>query len=457
LKAISELLSRAQKQRTILSKAFITRIVLTYGATTYTYDKTRIKDLSHTEQWWSQTADLLLDDTDKVLHGLDLEGFKATISWGLITRSGPQWIACAPLWVVGQQRDSYRDRLECSLTLEGIFDRMRKHKAEAPLTLESTDTQTVKTLLSAIAGATLAPYTNYPAYTVVYDSEDALIDSFIPADSFRVNLNDSRLAKWQELMGYTNCVSRIELDGSIHIFVPTTSGVVYNEEYSLAAGAHNFFNKRFRRRIVSPNYITFMSYPSSGDGFTGYASDASASLTDMLERDTQYIRAVSSAQCTALATAYLSKLQMEAEKGSATIPFMNFAQEVYDYVNVVDARVGDSRAGNIGHITRHYTHGEASMDFGFGRTPVGVSPLDGYLAESGASGGGTGSGTTLGLLREEIDNLYSYINQILDILGTKTSIDEINKVLKSLQEDAVFKRLTVTERLKIPFGVDRYG
>ena len=170
MRSISPLLTRSQKSKTILAKNFITRIVLTYGANTYTYTKTRIKEFSHTEQWWSQTSELLLEDTDKVLHGLDLEGYKAVISYGLITRSGSEWVATAPLWVVGQQRDSYRDRLECSLSMEGTFDRMAKHKAEASLTLESTDTQTVKTLLSAIAGATLAPYTNYPAYTITYDS-----------------------------------------------------------------------------------------------------------------------------------------------------------------------------------------------------------------------------------------------------------------------------------------------
>lgn len=447
MRSISALLSRAQKAKTILAKNFITKVDLTYGATTYTYTKTRIKELSHTEQWWSQTANLLLEDSDKVLHGLDLEGYKAVISYGLITRSGAEYEATAPLWVVGQQRDSYRDKLECSLSLEGIFDRMAKHKAEASYTQESTDTKTVKDLLDAIAGDTtrgitmLTCFNQYPVYTIIYDSEDDLIDAFIPADSFRVNLNDSRLTKWKEVMGYTDCVSRIENDGAIHIRVPTTSGTTYDETYSLAEGYHTFFNKRFRRRIVSPNYITFMSYPSSGDGFTGSASDASAALTDMLERETHYARVTGSDQCEDLATAYLSKLQMAAEKGAAVVPFMNFAQEVYDYVNVVDARAGDSRAGNLGYVTRYYKPGQASMSFGFGRPPLGAPILEGYATEAGL---------TIGAIRPILNDLYSYIEQILDILGDKVDIDDINLILRNLQEDGYFRKLTATEQMVIP-------
>ena len=451
MRAISPLLLRSQKAKSILAKNFITRIVLTYGANTYTYTKTKIKDLSHTEQWWSQTSELLLEDTDKVLHGLDLEGYKAVISYGLITRSGAEYVATAPLWVVGQQRDSYRDRLECSLSMEGTLDRMAKHKAEASLTLESTDTQTVKTLLSAIAAGTLTdgtntPYTNYPAYTITYDSEDDLIDAFIPADSFRVNLNDSRLAKFKELLGYTDCVARVESDEAIHIRVPVTSGTTYDETYSLADGFHNFFNKRFRRRIVSPNYITFKSYPSSGDGYTGYASDASADLTSMLERDTHYARVTSNAQCTNLATAFLSKLQMASEKGAAVIPFMNFAQEVYDYVNVVDARAGDSRAGNIGYVTRYYQPGQASMSFGFGRPPLGVPSLEGYATEAGVGR----AGINIEALNLIIKAIYDNFDEILDTMVTR-------KMLLEFIEDAYFRKLTVTERLRLPYGTDKYG
>lgn len=448
MRDISQSLLRGQRSKSILGKHLLIRAVLTYGANTYTYNTTRIKQLSRIEQIFSHKSELMLDDTDKVLHGLDLEGYKAVISRGLITRAGEEWVDLPPLWVIGQQRDSYRTHLECSLSLEGIFDRMGKHKAESSLTLESDDTQTVKDLLTGIADTTLtdgtnSPYSKYPAYTITFDSEDDLIDTFIPADYFRVGLNETRLAKWKELMRYTDCVSRIESDGAIHIRVPVTSGTTYDNEYTLVQGRdyQNFFNKRFRRRIVSPNYITFKNHPAHTASYTGFAKDASADLTDMFEGETHYVRATSNAQCTNLATALLSKYQMVAEKGAGVLPFVHFGQETYDYVNFVDARAGDNRAGNVGSINEFYKPGQFNMSIGFGRIPLGVAALQGLASETGL---------TAANLLPLLDQAYSYIEQIIEILGGKADIDAVNEVLLSLYEDAYFKKLTVTEEIRIP-------
>lgn len=443
-------LLRGQRARTILAKHLLIRCVLTYGANTYTYDKTKLKQISHIQQGYSHKANVLVDDTDKTLHSLDLEGYKAVMSYGLITKAGEEWVPTAPMWLAGQDRDSYRTRLECGFELEGIFDRMGKHKAESTITLESTDTQKVKDLLTGLADTTLTdgtntPYSNYPAYTITFDSEDDLIDTFIPADGFRVNLNETRLAKWKELMSYTDCVSRIGNDGAIHILNPTTSGTIFAYIYDLVTGRdnHNYFNKRFRRRIVSPNYITFMNHPSHSDSYTGFANDASGDLTDMQEYETHYVRATSNAQCTNLANALLLKKQLDAEKGSGVIPFMNFGQEIHDYVNFVDARAGDSRAGNVGHKVVSYQPGQLSMRLGFGRLPIGVPALQGVGTE-------TDQRLTPENLLPLIENLYSYIEQLIDIVGQKADIDDVNEILLALYEDAYFRKATVTQQLLIP-------
>ncbi len=453
----SQSLLRGQRARSIPGKIFLLRTVLTYGGNTYTYTQTKTKQLSDVEQIFSRRAELLLDDTDKTLHSLDLEGYKAAISYGLITRAGPEWVLTAPLWVAGQQRDSYRTHLECSLSLEGIFDRMGKHKAESTMTLPATDTQTVKDLLTGIADGTItdgtnSPYSNYPAYTITFDSgydDDGLIDTFIPADGFRIGLNESRLAKFKELLRYTDAVARVESDEAIHIFTPVTSGTTYSNEYTLVVGRafQNFFNKRFRRRIVSPNYITFKNHPAHDDSYTGFAKDASADLDEgsgsgsMLERETHYVRALSNAQCTSLAGALLSKYQMAAEKGAGVLPFVHFGQETYDYVNFVDARAGDNIAGNVGSLNKFYKPGQFNMSLGFGRIPLGVAALQGLAAETGL--------TATNLL-PLLDQAYSFIEQIIEILGTKVGIDDMNEVLLSLYEDAYFKKLTVTEQINIP-------
>lgn len=455
MRALSQSLLRAQGARTILAKNLLLKCVLTYGADEYSYTLSRIKRLSHTEQAFSQKAELLLNDNDKVLHNLDLDGFKAVISYGLITRAGSEWIATAPLWVAGQDRDSYtrdHDQLECILELEGIFNRMDKQKARSTLTLPSTDTQTVEDLLIALAAGTITdgtntPYSSYPAYTLTIDSRDSLINAFIPADGFRIGLNETRGAKWRELMRYTDCVSRVENDEAIHIFDPTTSGSVYDAEFSLVQGRdyHNFFNKRFRRRVVSPNKIWYESYPASGDGYSGSAADASAALDEssggngsMLEEETHYARLVSDAQGAALAAALLSKKQMEAEKGSAILPFLHMGLEPYDYTNVVDARAGDERAGNVGFLTRYYEPGQFNMHFGFGRVPIGVAALQGLT--------NTETGITAQNLVPLIESVYSYIEQIIDALGAKADINDVNQILLDLYEDAYFRKISVSQQ-----------
>lgn len=466
MRDISQNLLRGQRGRTILGKNLLIRTVFTYGGNTYTYTTTKIKRLQDTEQAFSHKAQVLLEDTDKVLHGLDLEGYKAVLSYGLVTRAGEEWVDTAPLWVVGQNRDSYRDRLEVNFELEGIFDRMAKQKANQVIRYREPFSLTVKDLLTAVADATLSPFADYPAYTITFDSgydDDGLIDTFMPGDSFSVNKGDTRLAKFKELLRYTSAVARIEADEQIHIFTPTTSGTTYSNEYSLAQGRdfHNFFNKRFRRRVVSPNYITFKTDPSDLDNiYTGFAKDASADLDEssggngsMLETETHYARATSNDQCTSLAVALLSKLQMQAERGSAVLPFVHLGQETYDYVNIIDARAGDNRAGNVGSMVKFYQPGQFNMTLGFGRVPLGVVALQGLAVETGAGEAGLTAQNLIPL----IDQAYSYIEQLIDIVGDKVDINDFNQWVLDSIDDAYFTKLEVSERLRIPRGANKFG
>lgn len=615
---LSSSLLRAQRSRTILGKHLLLRCVFTYGSTTHTYTTTKIKELSATRQTFSQKAQVLLDDTDKTLHSLDLEGYKAIISRGLITRLGEEWVALPPLWVVGQDRDSYPEKLECGFELEGILDRMGRHRADASYTPESGDTRTVKDWLreiitledsgsetevtqttvdtdmplhsgvryfagqrltisskrvtklafylrkvgspsgaitfyidDAVTGSELGSkvlgdafnlgtayswqevtfdtpinigeytddppnirihcefingnasnyvdfaynatsvvaseslterytgdwldqatydagykysysttpvtvFDDYPAYGLVFDSEDDLIDTFIPADSFRIGLNETRLQKVKELLRYTDCIAVPQNDGLIHIINPTTSGTTYDNEYSLVYGRdfHNFFSKRFRRRIVSPNYIIFRNHPSHSDSYSGIAKDASADLDEgsgsgsMRESVTKYVRATGNAQCTNLATAYLLKLQIAADKGFGVLPFPHFGQEVGDYVNFVDARAGDNRAGNVGVLSEHYKPGQYNMSLGFGRSAVAVAALRGLTSASPER-------LTAQDLVPKIKELREWFEQLLDIVtklddeAVKFDEDVFGKFL-DIQEDAYFRKLTTSEELNIP-------
>jgi len=401
----------------------IAKLVLDGGTYTYGTDTTnRLWRVSHSETPWAQTAKVLIDNSNKVLDSLSLEGLSGVISYGYNTSAGDEYSATAPLRVKGQELISSGGTLQCLLDLYGIPDQLDDDHASTSFSMESGDTRTVKTLISAILAASLAPYSHCAAVTVAYDSEDSLIDTFKPADYFRISKRKTRLSCLKELLSYTKCVMRAEDDGEVHIFSPTVSGVSYGYEYKNAIDAanHTFFSKVNRTRLVLPNKITVRSEDDHSPPYTGSATDA-ASYALLPKEDFPTMRLTSNAQATAIAEAMIQKLQVDHEKGNGFAP-MNVGQEVYDYINITDSRAGDSRAGNIGYLTRTFDINNRNypwtIAFGFG---------DIYLA--GAAGlitpSGAGSTTTTtpryatyedlreiySILNENIEQIYAYLNK----------------------------------------------
>ncbi|KKN32948.1 hypothetical protein LCGC14_0808570, partial [marine sediment metagenome] len=317
----------------------LVKIQLTQGANDDTYLITGtgfIYSMQHSEQRYSQKATVILDNSegtfDAKTYGEDM--YKGVISWGLVDATGTdKYSAAAPLYVVGQQFHSSPGHLLCILDLIGLFDLMGQDRASAEYVLEADDSQTVKTLLTSVIDGTIAPFSHTVGFTATYDSEDSLIDSMVPADAFRISLNDTRLDVVKRLLVLTKCVGRIEADGAVHIFVPavdgptwtvdtkqevndyvqptspnnnfryrcsavagdqkthatteptwpTTAGntvvddqvtwiaVAPDFEYTLDAGDHAFYKKARRERVVMPNFQKVDSHPASDDSYTGSA------------------------------------------------------------------------------------------------------------------------------------------------------------------------------------------
>lgn len=285
MRALSTTLLNAQLN---LDKPPLWKAVLS-GTTTIGYDRTRVLKISHDELPTGDVVELTLNNSDGALTALDFEHYQTVISYGYDTGvarsawvagstyavddvvipitpngyqyrcsvagtshaateptwpttlgttvanstvtwemdgySGNEYSRTSPLRVRTQELHSGRGILKCVLRPKGILDQLGEDKAISIYTQDTTDTQTVKTLISAICGATIAPYVGYPAVTVVYDSEDSLIDTFIPKEYFSIQLNESRLDKVEELLDYTGCKMREGNDGKLHIFVPTQATV----------------------------------------------------------------------------------------------------------------------------------------------------------------------------------------------------------------------------------------
>jgi len=367
MRELSPTLQSAQQAKSINP---LIRIELTHGEdNTYTYSKSRIPDINHSEEPYSHKAELLLNNSDGALTDIDLQGFQGVISYGAITTAGEEYEAAAFLWVIAQKFNSSPGKLDCLLSLVGIPNLMAEDRASANYIPASDDTKKVKDLIREIAGDTgvthLACFNHTTSYDVVFDSEDGLIDSYQPKDSFRIYINGSRLAALRRLLDYTGCVARFRADGKIHILEPTTSGDTYDYEYSLASG-HTFFSKAYKKTLVVPNYIVVQSKPDDDPSYSGSAQDATA-YGLMPKRAYHQMRLADDDEADDIAAAILAKHQLQAEMGAADVP-MNVGAELFDYVKVTDSRENDNRTGNLGYLCRHYNaaKNEWRMTFSFG-------------------------------------------------------------------------------------------
>lgn len=424
----------------------IWKLVLSRAAQTTRGYRFRAYDIDHLEQEFSQTALILLDNSDGALTSLDFEQFKGVLSYGYFTgisraiwqastvysvddirtptatngfqyrcttagtsdsseptfptdlgvtvsegggstvvwtmdgNTGDEYSATAPLYVVDNPLVSGIRGLIVGLTLEGVLNRMGRDRAEAPYTPDETNTLTVKGTIDAIADTTLdnsGPYGNYTAITTSFDSEDSLVDTFQPKDLFRIRKNDTRLDAIRTLLGFTGMKMRVEADGNLHFFDPTTTGTSYDYEYKLlVTGEHTFLNKEVRNRFVDPNKIVVQSHPSHIPQFTG---NATSSTSNALYATTLTIegRFISDAQCDAIAAAKIEQLELDAERGSGKFT-MNCGAEVWDWNKITDSRQSDSVTGNVRNIRRRCRIGGQSnalyeMSFDFGKEARGPS------------------------------------------------------------------------------------
>ena len=367
----------------------------------------RILNVNHLEQEWSQKGRVTIQDSDATLRGLDLTGWLGYIGYGY----GDNYSEAAPMEVVAQGTDTSPDHISTTLYLSGVFDMLALDQASEAYRPGDVLGDTVKTLIQWIVGGLTIPFSHTKAYTITFDSEDAIIDSFMPKDYFSIMPGETRLAVLQKLLAYTGCKARIEFDGEIHIFVPTVTGSSYDYEYNDVATEHNFYEKGVRQRLVIPNKAVVRSHWDHSPQYTGEATDSdSFNALGRYVTEYQFLRVESDDQCDDIATARIKNLRLAAGKGYGKVP-MNCGQEVFDYVQITDSWTGDTRVGNVGFIEREYNYNarepsnQFSMNFGFGKTRKGGLTRPAFEQ------------TELNTIMEYIDERFSQlISWLLDLL-----------------------------------------
>ena len=381
---LSSTLEAAQKAKRRLNP--IVKVVLSNNGTTKTYLKDRILSITRTNTQWSHVVEITLHNADGVITALDFKGYKAIVSRGLVA-AGDEYAALDPLWCLTHKYDSGRTEWAglrpSTLKLIGVFDRMNLDHASEEYTPDSANTDTIKTLLTAVANATMQGFTHCQSFAITFDAtEETLLDTFTPSDSFRVGFGESRLAVFKKLMAYVKSVPRVRNDEKIHILNPTVSGSTYAYEYKLdVEDEHTYFTEGYRRRLVVPNLIAVSSHPDSGTAvagsadFAGYSTAADNALLDI--QDFKRMRVTSDAEAKNVADAKIQKLEQAADKGYL-VSTINVGQELFDYIKITDQRLGLDRVGNVGQIVERYKPSAPNpwqMTLNLGTTPTAIIPF----------------------------------------------------------------------------------
>lgn len=406
-------------------EALVKCVLTRSGEDTKTYEIDRIPEIKHTEEPYRQAALITLLNDDGEFTGLDLSAYQVVVSYGYTDATqGDEYSACAPLRVMAQHTHDFEGRLVCTLALAGIPNFLAEEKASAAFAPGHGYVSTVKDIINFVMHPSTGYsfFQRYKDYTPVFDLEDSLIDVYTPREYFRIYKNESRLDVMRKLLSWTKCAMRFEDDGEPHIFVPkkvedsntwaastgyslgdivaptapnnyyyvcTTAGtsggtepatwsttiggtvsdgsvtwtVAYDAEWTVEVNDPNFYNKTYRRGLIVPGKINIASNDESGDGYSGSAEVSGfGSLPDAVafQRFYEYYLA-SNAQADAIAEARISKLETDAERGSAMVE-MNVGSEVYDLVNCISSRASDRREGTLGSITRHWRAGSEESD-----------------------------------------------------------------------------------------------
>ena len=275
-----------------------------------------------------------------------------TVTWTFDGEQGSEYSECAPLKVVFPMPVSSHVGLSCFISCAGkITNRLSESTASENYDNTSsgyTAKGYINQILSGDAGA-LACFAGETGITVSWDSEAAIVDTYVPAGDVDVSEGDSRMNLVKTLCRLTGQCFRPENDGELHFIVPTSTGTTYDYQYTLADGGHIFFNKSYRKTVFYPNKITVKS--NNDAGYEGSATDAYSYGKDPCPRVRRYTVS-DNTQATAIAQAEIDRMALDAERGTATVP-LNCGQEVWDYIKFTDVNEGGQvRTGNVQRLTR---------------------------------------------------------------------------------------------------------
>ncbi len=337
-----------------------------------------------------------------------------TVTWEVWARTGQEYSRHATLKVLAQQFNGNPNSSFCYLSCVGIPNGLKEECAFDEYHPDSSNTDTVKTIVNAILGASMSQYNGFTAYTPTWDTTDTLVDSIVPADKFAIPEGMSRYDAVNKLLSeYTKSLMLVKNDDVPHIIdIPSAS--VYT--YSLDEGAHQFFNKTYRESDVIPSKITINTYPDATTPYTGSATDAASHTA--FNKEKKYRRKVSSdAEAASVAAAMMSRLKMDSDQGTGEVP-MNAVAEVYDYITMT-GQAGESRTGNQINLVRVFNamnpktrpKDRFKMNLSFGKQ-MGIGSMGTEIPGFASAADVASLRYDLGLMAQELEQLQDRLRPL---------------------------------------------
>lgn len=203
-------------------------------------------------------------------------------------------------------------------------------------------------------------FSHTTSITATFDSLDTLIDTYVPGSSFRISEGESKLDVVNTLLDFTGNLKRVESDNAVHFFTVPSSGNAYTSDQG------EFFSHANKKSLVLPNKIVVKSIDFEEDGYTGSSTSPASYTLRPTTGSPVRITVADSSQAASVAAALISRLEVNAQVGSSSVPMNNYEQ-VWNYVTVTNNWNGSTTTGNIAYLNRVSIGGRFEQFFSFGR------------------------------------------------------------------------------------------
>jgi hypothetical protein len=331
---------------------------------TYT-SSNRVLLVDKNEEPYSGKATIHLDNSDGALDAVDFLGCITAITWGY---AGGTPSTDEPVWVVGQKNISLEGKVVKELTLLSAWELMELSKginvaADADMQdpaygltrIWDRDT-TILDIIDEIANSTGSFFEQWGLTTLTVLNDDGIIDVYEPLVQTRLNDSDSEI--FRRLLQMTESVMTIRASTgpTINWIDESLPGPYYT--YANDGVEHPFFiNKEVDSVAPLPTKIIFVDQepnPLKGE-VANYVGSAQLASEPVGSFGVIFVDPSigSDAEAAQRADSMLKRITAETLIGEIIVP-MNCCQELYDEIEIIDSRTGNTVYGRVGGIHRIY-------------------------------------------------------------------------------------------------------